>query len=66
MQITVNGDARTVNDGTTIAALLQELGLGPGRIAVEVNQEIVPKATHGEARLAEGDRVEIVSFVGGG
>jgi len=66
MQISVNGETKTVSDGLTVAALLTHLGVATGRVAVELNRQIVPKAEHGSARLAEGDKVEIVSFVGGG
>ena len=66
MQISVNGETKSVSDGLTVAALLVHLGIATGRVAVELNRQIVPKATHAAVRLAEGDRVEIVSFVGGG
>ena len=66
MKIWVNGEPREVEDGTTLAGLLTALALsGPG-VAVEVNAEVVRRARHTEQRLAEGDRVEIVTFVGGG
>ena len=66
MQISVNGELKTVGDGLTVAALLKDLGIVTGRVAVELNRQIVPKAEHATARLADGDKVEIVSFVGGG
>ncbi|MCE5267401.1 MAG: sulfur carrier protein ThiS [Planctomycetaceae bacterium] len=66
MQITVNGEARQVAEGLTIAALLGELQLGGKPVAVEVNLELVPRPRHAEHRLAEGDRLEIVTLVGGG
>ena len=66
MEISVNGESRTVSDGATVAVLLGDLGITEGRIAVELNRQIVPRAEHGAARLAEGDKVEIVTFVGGG
>lgn len=62
----VNGEPKQLPAGTTVEALLAELALGTGRCAVEINQQIVPRSTHAERPLAEGDRVEIVSFVGGG
>ncbi len=62
----VNGEPRDVQDGVTVSELLRELGIERDRVAVEVNQAVVRKALHPEHRLAEGDRVEIVSFVGGG
>ena len=66
IEITVNGEPRSVAQRLTITALLAEMGIQPGRIAVEVNEQIVPKAEHGTTPLAAGDKVEIVSFVGGG
>lgn len=50
----------------TVRALLQHLDLGDRRVAVEVNGEVVPRAQHGDHRLEAGDRVEVVTFVGGG
>jgi thiamine biosynthesis protein ThiS len=66
MEITVNGEPRTVGQGLTITALLAEMGIKPGPIAVEINGQIISKMEHGTTLLAAGDRVEIVSFVGGG
>ena len=66
VSVHVNGEPRALPAGTTVEALLAELALGTGRCAVEVNQQIVPKSMHAERALAEGDRIEIVSFVGGG
>lgn len=51
---------------TTILALVEELSLDPRKVAVERNLEIVPKSQHGVTALAEGDRIELVQFVGGG
>ncbi|HET9451128.1 MAG TPA: sulfur carrier protein ThiS [Aggregicoccus sp.] len=66
MKVWVNGEPREVEDGATLAVLLTALALsGPG-VAVEVNAEVVRRARHAEHRLSEGDRVEIVTFVGGG
>jgi sulfur carrier protein len=62
----VNGEPKELPAGTTVAALLTELALGTGRCAVEINQQIVPKSSHGERALADGDRIEVVTFVGGG
>ncbi len=64
--IELNGEHREVPDGMSLAALIDELGLRGRRIAVEVNREIVPKSHHGDYRLADGDRVEIVHAIGGG
>jgi thiamine biosynthesis protein ThiS len=66
MQITVNGETRTLPDGATVAELIQQLQLAPERVAVEVNERLVRRAVQREARLAPGDRVEIVTLVGGG
>lgn len=66
MEITVNGERRTVGPGLTVSGLLAEMGIHPGPIAVEVNEQIVPKAEHKTIILAAGDKVEVVSFVGGG
>lgn len=66
MEVHVNGEPRKVPDGTTVARLLELLEVPQGQVAVEVNAVVVRKARHAEARLADGDRVEIVTFVGGG
>ena len=66
MTITLNGEAREMADGATVAQLLDDLGLDSRSLAVERNRELVPRRTHAEATLAEGDRVEIVTLVGGG
>ncbi len=66
MRIEVNGKAREVPEGATVAALLTELGVGDSRVAVERNRSIVPRAEHGSVFLAEGDKLEVVTFVGGG
>ena len=65
MRIQVNGEHREV-EATTILALVEELGLDVRKVAVERNLEIVPRTLHAETALAEGDRVELVQFVGGG
>src|SRR5262245_37109290 len=66
MNLTINGDPCTVPSSLTIAEFLDHLGKDRKRVAVEVNAEVVPARLHGERRLAEGDRVEIVTLVGGG
>ena len=66
MEIIVNDEPRVLGDGATVADLVSALGLGPRRIAVEVNLAIVPRTTYGETALRDGDRVEIIHFVGGG
>ncbi len=66
MRIVLNGAARDLDEGTTVAALVEAEGLANRRVAVEVNGGIVPKSLHSETFLAEGDRVEIVHALGGG
>ncbi len=66
MRLEVNGEPRDVPAGTTVAGLLELLELGARPVAVERNREIVPRSTHGEALLADGDEIEIVTMVGGG
>ena len=53
-------------EGLSVEALLSHLGLPQKKVAVERNREIVPKSTFGEATLSEGDRLEIIHFIGGG
>lgn len=65
MRVQVNGDPRDVAAGT-ILELVQELALDPRKVAVERNLEIVPRSLHSTTALAEGDRIELVVFVGGG
>lgn len=64
--VTVNDQPRTLPDPATVADLLRALGKDPGKLAVEVNREVVPRADHPARRLADGDAVEIVTLVGGG
>ena len=66
IDVTVNGEARQCAVGTSITALLAELGLAERRVAVERNREIIPRARHAETILDAGDRLELVTFVGGG
>jgi thiazole synthase len=66
LQLTVNGERRTLPDGLTVARLLEQLGYDRRRVAVEINEEVVPVLRHGEQALADGDRVEVVTLVGGG
>ena len=66
MELTVNGERREAAEGTTVAGLLAELCLANQYVAVEVNREVIPRARHCECRLKAGDRVEIVTLVGGG
>ena len=62
----VNDEPRALGDGATVADLVSALGLGPRRIAVEVNLAIVPRAKYAHTPLRDGDRVEVIHFVGGG
>jgi len=64
--IHVNGQPRQLDKPTTVTQLLVELGLADKHVAVEVNRELVPRRQHAEHTLADGDRVEIVTLVGGG
>jgi len=64
--LAVNGESRTVCEGTTLAGLLAELGLDPRAVVVEHNRRIVRRDALGETRLAGGDAVELIHFVGGG
>ena len=63
--VKVNGEMMDM-DGRTVAELLEKLDTSSQRVAVEVNEERVPRATYGEAVLKDGDSVEVVRFVGGG
>jgi len=65
MQLWVNGERTSVPDGLSVAGLVRHLGID-GPVAVERNVEVVPRAEHEGTTLAEGDRIEIVHFVGGG
>ncbi len=66
IQVLVNGEKKELSTGVTVLALLEQLGLNPGRVAVEYNLEILPKTKWEATRVATGDRFEIVQFVGGG
>lgn len=66
MQIVLNGESVILQDNTTIAGLIEQSGLTGKRIAVEINQDIVPRSAHLTTCLHEGDRVEIVHAIGGG
>lgn len=66
MQIEVNGQQREIPEGTTIAGLLRELDVKLPQVAVEVNLEVVPRAQHAHHKLRPGDRLEVVTLVGGG
>jgi sulfur carrier protein len=66
MQLIVNGQERDLAEETTIADLLEELGLDPRLLAVERNLALVPRTQHAVTKLAAGDRIEVVTLVGGG
>jgi len=66
MIVTINGEAREVAAGLTVASLLGCLGLGAGRVAIERNLEILPRARWDDTAVQPGDTYEIVHFVGGG
>lgn len=67
MKLILNGaEHELARDAATVADLVAELGLRPEVVAVEVNGDLVPRSTHPDHALAEGDRVEIVTLVGGG
>ena len=66
MRLEVNGETKEMEAGATVRALLTTIGLGETLVAVERNGIIVPRAEHATTALAEGDRLEVVHFVGGG
>jgi len=66
IDVVINGQERRIAEGTTVATLIAELGLGDRRVAVEKNREVVPRAQHATTVVAAGDKLELVTFVGGG
>lgn len=66
IEITINGDPHEIGKGQSLVKLLQGLNLDPTKVAIERNLEIVPKTTYQNVKLLEGDRLEIVHFIGGG
>jgi thiamine biosynthesis protein ThiS len=66
MDITLNGKAREVGDGITVSRLLEDLGLQPLRVAVQVNLDIIKRERYGEVVLRPDDTVEILTFMSGG
>ncbi len=66
MNIFVNGEPRELAPGTTLDSLVAQIADDPRGVAIERNLQIVPKARHAETVLQEGDRLEVVQFVGGG
>jgi sulfur carrier protein len=66
VQIIVNGEPREASPAATISQLLADLEINVRHVAVELNQQLVPRAEHAARLLAEGDRLEVVTLVGGG
>ena len=66
MNIRINGEEKEIKEGLSLAALLDDLQIRPGRVVVELNRNIIAREAHGSTALKEGDALEIVHFVGGG
>jgi sulfur carrier protein len=66
MKIVLNGDILETESGCTVDSLLLKLGISRDRVAIELNAEIIPKASYDIQLLSDGDKIEIVHFVGGG
>ena len=66
MHVVINGIDETLPDGLSLADLLRQRGTDLRRVAIEVNKELVVRAEYDKTRIKEGDRIEIVTFVGGG
>jgi sulfur carrier protein len=66
IEITLNGDARPIPAGFSVAQLVERLGLDRRKVAVERNREIVPRSQYDDVTLANADQIEIVHFIGGG
>ena len=66
MRVIINGNEETIEAGMTLAELLRRRNAEPKRVAVEVNRELVVRGEHDRTVIREGDRIEIVTFVGGG
>jgi sulfur carrier protein len=66
MRLLLNGEERDIADISSIADLVSALGLDARKVAVERNLEIAPRSTYADTALADGDRIEIVTFIGGG
>lgn len=64
--VSINGTARQLPDSTSVAALIEQMGLAGKRVALERNGEIVPRSSFAVQRLADGDKLEVVVAVGGG
>jgi thiamine biosynthesis protein ThiS len=66
MRIVLNGEERQLSEGLSLAALVEQLGMKADRVAAELNREIVPRERWPQTLLRDGDRLEVVHFVGGG
>jgi thiazole synthase len=66
IEITVNGERKRIRDGLTLQDFLKEAGLDPSKVALEKNREIVPRSAYGKVKIATGDALEVVQFIGGG
>ena len=66
MRVELNGESEELDEGTTLSTLVERLSLAPERVAVDLNREVVRRADWPSLKLSDGDRVEIVHFVGGG
>jgi len=66
MNVTINGELRTLSSAGSLDALVEQLGMKSDRVAIELNREIVPRDRWSQTSLRDGDRLEIVHFVGGG
>jgi thiamine biosynthesis protein ThiS len=66
MNVVVNGEPRVVAEGASVADLVRELGLEKAACAVEVNKRLIPRLVHPREGLRDGDKVEVVTLVGGG
>ena len=66
MKVTINGETRELAAESTLLSLLESLDMTRGRVAVEINQEIIPRSQHSEHLLHDGDKIEIIHAVGGG
>ncbi len=66
MQITVNGESRTLNQALNLVELLEQLHLGERRVAIQLNGDIVPRTRHAATTVADGDELLIVQAIGGG
>ncbi len=66
MKLTINGESREFDALSTISELVSQLGMKPDRVAVELNRDLIPRDRWAETQLSEGDKLEIVHFVGGG